>query len=211
MTALKKSGDGRPMAGSCTRGRPARCRRQGHLQSAPARVLTVPAFRDAALQRRRKAGRSRRPALRRSQALLIATCQNLKRLLCRRGCGRRPFPSGAAGVRLGARPVCYGRERLTTGSSRVPARRAATMAGRPTAGTTFFNGLVRFRPRMHRGNGAGRRRTSSMDDAAPHPGRGRPEHRRPQEETSPLPYGRGTIEGRVAESGVCIERGLCGI
>jgi transposase len=35
-----------------------------------------------------------------SEALLIATGQNLKRLLSRRGWGRRPFPSGAAGLRL---------------------------------------------------------------------------------------------------------------
>lgn len=35
-----------------------------------------------------------------TEALLIATGQNLKRLLSRSGWGRRPFPSGAAGVRL---------------------------------------------------------------------------------------------------------------
>ncbi len=34
------------------------------------------------------------------EALLIATGQNLKRLLSRRGWGRRPFPSGAAGIVL---------------------------------------------------------------------------------------------------------------
>ncbi len=34
------------------------------------------------------------------EALLIATGQNLKRLLSRRGWGRRPFPSGGAGVVL---------------------------------------------------------------------------------------------------------------
>jgi transposase len=42
------------------------------------------------------------------EALLIAAGQNLKRLLNRRGWGRRPFPSGAAGVVLPAlrpRPV----------------------------------------------------------------------------------------------------------
>jgi hypothetical protein len=32
------------------------------------------------------------------EALLIATGQNLKRLLSWRGWGRRPFPAGAAGV-----------------------------------------------------------------------------------------------------------------
>lgn len=37
-----------------------------------------------------------------SEALLIATGQNLKRLLSWRGWGRRPFPSGAAGMRLRA-------------------------------------------------------------------------------------------------------------
>jgi hypothetical protein len=35
-----------------------------------------------------------------TEALLIATGQNLKRLLSRHGWSRRPFPSGAAGVRL---------------------------------------------------------------------------------------------------------------
>jgi hypothetical protein len=35
-----------------------------------------------------------------AEALLIATGQNLKRLLSRRGWGHRPFPSGEAGVRL---------------------------------------------------------------------------------------------------------------
>ena len=34
------------------------------------------------------------------EALLIAAGQNLKRLLNRRGWGRRPFPSGAAGIAL---------------------------------------------------------------------------------------------------------------
>lgn len=37
-----------------------------------------------------------------AEALLIATGQNLKRLLSRCGWGRKPFPSGAAGVRCGA-------------------------------------------------------------------------------------------------------------
>lgn len=37
-----------------------------------------------------------------SEALLIAAGQNLKRLLSRWGWGRRPFPSGAAGVVLPA-------------------------------------------------------------------------------------------------------------
>jgi hypothetical protein len=35
-----------------------------------------------------------------TEALPIATGQNLKRLLSQRGLGRRPFPNGAAGVRL---------------------------------------------------------------------------------------------------------------
>jgi hypothetical protein len=35
-----------------------------------------------------------------SEALLIAAGHNLKRLLSYRGWGRRPWPSGAAGVRL---------------------------------------------------------------------------------------------------------------
>ena len=38
------------------------------------------------------------------EALLIAAGQNLKRLLSRRGWGRRPWPSGAAGVVLPALP-----------------------------------------------------------------------------------------------------------
>ena len=38
------------------------------------------------------------------EALLIAAGQNVKRLLIRRGWGRRPFPSGAAGVVLPALP-----------------------------------------------------------------------------------------------------------
>jgi transposase len=38
------------------------------------------------------------------EALLIATGQNVKRLLARRGWGRRPFPSGAAGIALPALP-----------------------------------------------------------------------------------------------------------
>jgi hypothetical protein len=38
------------------------------------------------------------------EALLIAAGQNLKRLLSRSGWGRRPFPTGAAGVVLPALP-----------------------------------------------------------------------------------------------------------
>jgi hypothetical protein len=38
------------------------------------------------------------------EALLIAAGQNLKRLLSRRGWGRRPFPAGAAGIVLPALP-----------------------------------------------------------------------------------------------------------
>src|SRR4051795_4914307 len=38
------------------------------------------------------------------EALLIAAGQNLKRLLSRWGWGRRPFPTGAAGVVLPALP-----------------------------------------------------------------------------------------------------------
>ncbi len=38
------------------------------------------------------------------EALLIAAGQNLKRLLGRWGWGRHPFPSGAAGIVLPARP-----------------------------------------------------------------------------------------------------------
>ena len=38
------------------------------------------------------------------EALLIAAGQNLKRLLSRRGWGRRPFPTGAAGIVLPALP-----------------------------------------------------------------------------------------------------------
>ena len=38
------------------------------------------------------------------EALLIATGQNLKRLLSRWGWGRRPFPTGTAGIILPARP-----------------------------------------------------------------------------------------------------------
>jgi hypothetical protein len=39
-----------------------------------------------------------------SEALLIAAGQNLKRLLSHRGWGRRPCPSGAAGVILPVLP-----------------------------------------------------------------------------------------------------------
>ena len=43
------------------------------------------------------------------EALLIAAGQNLKRLLSRRGWGRRPFPNGAAGIVLPAcRPIIGG-------------------------------------------------------------------------------------------------------
>jgi hypothetical protein len=38
------------------------------------------------------------------EALLIAAGQNLKRLLSRQGWGRRPWPSGAAGLALPASP-----------------------------------------------------------------------------------------------------------
>ena len=47
------------------------------------------------------------------EALLIAAGQNLKRLLSRRGWGRRPFPSGAAGVVLSGRCVDGGGELMT--------------------------------------------------------------------------------------------------
>jgi hypothetical protein len=39
------------------------------------------------------------------EALLIAAGQNLKRLLCRSGWGRRPFPNGAAGIALPSRSL----------------------------------------------------------------------------------------------------------
>jgi hypothetical protein len=42
------------------------------------------------------------------EALLIAAGQNLKRLLSWRGWGRRPFPSGAAGVVLPGLPHLSG-------------------------------------------------------------------------------------------------------
>jgi hypothetical protein len=38
------------------------------------------------------------------EVLLIAAGQNLKRLLSHRGWGRRPFPTGAAGIILPALP-----------------------------------------------------------------------------------------------------------
>jgi hypothetical protein len=38
------------------------------------------------------------------EAVLTATGQNLKRLLARLGWGRRPFPCGATGERIAARP-----------------------------------------------------------------------------------------------------------
>jgi hypothetical protein len=37
-----------------------------------------------------------------AEALLVATGQKLKRLLSRRGWGRRPWPTGAAGLALPA-------------------------------------------------------------------------------------------------------------
>lgn len=40
-----------------------------------------------------------------SEGLLVAAGQNLKRLLSKRGWGRRPLPSGAAGVVLPATPT----------------------------------------------------------------------------------------------------------
>jgi hypothetical protein len=40
-----------------------------------------------------------------SEALLIATGQNVKRLLTHQGWGRRPFPTGAAGAMLSALPA----------------------------------------------------------------------------------------------------------
>jgi hypothetical protein len=40
-----------------------------------------------------------------SEALLIATGQNVKRLLTHQGWGRRPFPTGAAGTLLSAFPA----------------------------------------------------------------------------------------------------------
>ena len=39
------------------------------------------------------------------EALLIAAGQNLKRLLSWHGWGRRPWPSGAAGLRLALKPL----------------------------------------------------------------------------------------------------------
>src|SRR5262249_47190919 len=41
-----------------------------------------------------------------TEALLIASGQNLKRLLQQRGWGRRPFPSGAAGALEGFSALC---------------------------------------------------------------------------------------------------------
>ena len=49
-----------------------------------------------------------------SEALLIAAGQNLKRLLSHRGWGRRPCPSGAAGVILPVLPVLPARLRNHT-------------------------------------------------------------------------------------------------
>jgi hypothetical protein len=41
-----------------------------------------------------------------TEALLIATGQNLKRLLSWRGWGHRPWPSGAPGLRVGRSWLC---------------------------------------------------------------------------------------------------------
>jgi hypothetical protein len=65
------------------------------------------------------------------EALLIAAGQNLKRLLSRWGWGRRPFPSGAAGIVLPALPSpravgwCTARLQVvvTGGQHRWPVRR----------------------------------------------------------------------------------------
>ena len=77
-----------------------------------------------------------------AEALLIATGQNLKRLLKKRGWGRRPWPNGA--------PECPPRaERSRVGARRAPPssgdRDAAIpfhhRLGGPVSRTGFFNGL----------------------------------------------------------------------
>jgi hypothetical protein len=40
-----------------------------------------------------------------TEALVTASGQNLKRLLSRSGWGRRPFPDGVLGLRIGPAPV----------------------------------------------------------------------------------------------------------
>ena len=59
------------------------------------------------------------------EALLIAAGQNLKRLLSRRGWGRRPFPSGAAGVVLPALPPAAGPDAMTAALLPDPVQPAA--------------------------------------------------------------------------------------
>ncbi len=75
--------------------------RQGHAQT---QVWVEPLFAEAkdwhGLRRFRLRGLEKVNG----EALLIAAGQNLKRLLSRRGWGRRPFPSGAAGIVLPALP-----------------------------------------------------------------------------------------------------------
>ena len=86
------------------------------------------------------------------EALLIAAGQNLKRLLSRRGWGRRPFPSGAAGVVLPARqPLTSGGKLTWVLVPAIPPRLSgATQRG------LFFTTLSRFldrtrsRPRVPR-------------------------------------------------------------
>ena len=73
------------------------------------------------------------------EALLIAAGQNLKRLLSRWGWGRRPFPSGAAGVVLRRSSPCR--------AGSVVALHRPDLAGRcPTTRRhlPFFNTLGRF-------------------------------------------------------------------
>ena len=73
------------------------------------------------------------------EALLIAAGQNLKRLLSRRGWGRRPWPSGAAGVVLPALATVAARCRDDT----APPRPCASAAPR-RPDLPFFNRLERF-------------------------------------------------------------------
>lgn len=66
------------------------------------RVWVEPLFGEAKQWHRLEQFRLRGLSKVTSEALLVATGQNLKRLLSWRGWWRRPFPGGAAGVVLGS-------------------------------------------------------------------------------------------------------------
>ncbi len=98
------------------------------------------------------------------EALLIAAGQNLKRLLSRWGWGRRPFPSGAAGVVL---PAAAGPPAPVADHHAAPARRPAAPHRPPSPFSTGWGLLPTVSCPIADCAGVNRTENGSSSDGSP--------------------------------------------